>query len=240
MSRKKLVVCGDSFMSPSSALPGTHFSEIVSRELDLELIPLSRSAMSNGGIVSQLEYASTIENCFILFNTTFADRIEFNLSQDNLEERNEKVTCLDFYYGNRKDLSCREVRTQSPILGSESIESLVGGDFFTEKKESFDLFLKNIYNRNWKIQTDRNLIYSSAHQIYSKAIPFLMVIDIIGASNIMNWLPMKNLGFEWKILDKIRLENADGNFTDPGYHTTPDVQIRVAEDTIERIKKLIQ
>lgn len=240
MSNKKLIICGDSFMSPTNNLPGTHFSEIISDKLNYDLVPLSRSAMSNGGIVSQLEHAMTLNPSFILFNTTFADRIEFTLTNDNLVDGDGDLTCKEFNYGNRNDYSCELFKGNNSIMGSESIESLVRNDeFFVEKKESFRNFLDNIYNRQWKIQLDRHIIYSISHQLYLKGIPFILMLDIIGASNKMSWLPDKNKGFEWDTLDEIRLKNASPEFIDPGYHTTEDVQKIIAEDTIKKIKRWI-
>ncbi len=237
MGKKKLIVCGDSFMSPTFNSPGTHFSEIVSEKLNYELVSLSRSAMSNGGIVSQLEHALTLDPSFILFNTTFADRVEFTLTNNNLVDGGD-LTCKDFSYGDRKDYSCEMFKNETPIMGSESIESLIREDsFFPNKKESLQSFLGNIYNRQWKIQMDRHIIYSITHQIYSLGIPFIIMIDIIGATDKMNWLPETCKGFEWETLDEIRLKNALNNFTDPGYHTTTDVQIIIAEDTIKRIEE---
>ncbi len=239
MDKKKLVICGDSFMSPTSNSPGTHFSEIVSSKMGFELVPLARSAMSNGGIVSQLEYAISLRPDMILFNTTFADRMEFTITDDNLSDMSENITCKDFYYGERKDLSCQIMNNADCMIGSESIESLIRGDFFGHKSDSFNKFLFDIYNRSWKIKIDQHIIYSVSHQLYRSGIPFLLMLDIINASKKMEWIPKENLGFEWSVLDKIRLEKADNHFVDPGYHTTIDVQERLAEDTLSRIKDLI-
>ena len=237
MDKKRLVVCGDSFMSPTNNLPGTHFSEIISEELNMELIPLSRSAMSNGGIVSQLEYALTLDPSFILFNTTFADRIEFTLTNDNLLDGDRDLTCKDFYYGERKDYSCDLMADNVPLIGSESIESLVRNDgFFKSKMESANLFLNNIYNRRWKIQTDKHLIYSITHRMFLKRIPFILMLDIINAGENMPWLPETHRGFDWAMLDNIRLLNKPINYSDPGYHTTVEVQEVVAKHTIKKIK----
>jgi len=240
MDRKKLVICGDSFMSPTNSLPGTHFSEIISDKLDMELIPLSRSAMSNGGIVSQLEYAITLNPSFVLFNTTFADRIEFTITNDNLSDGNGDLTCKDFYYGDRKDYSCEYMKHNEPIIGSESIESLVRNDeFFKNKIESTNLFLNNIYNRQWKIQTDKHLIYSISHRMFLKRIPFILMLDIINASENMSWLYDEHRGFDWTMLDNIRLLNKPIDYVDPGYHTTVEVQEVLANHTIKKMKEWI-
>lgn len=240
MGKKKLVICGDSFMSPTNKLPGTHFSEIISEKLDMELVPLSRSAMSNGGIVSQLEYAITLDPSFILFNTTFADRIEFTLTRDNLSDGNGDLTCKDFYYGDRNDYSCEYMKNNEPVIGSESIESLVRNDeFFKNKIESTNLFLNNIYNRQWKIQMDKHLIYSISHRLFLKRIPFILMLDIINATENMTWLPNSHRGFDWTMLDNIRLINKPIDYSDPGYHTTTDVQEVLAEQTIKKMKEWI-
>jgi hypothetical protein len=240
MSKKRLIICGDSFMSPTLNSPGTHFSEIIADELNFELVTLSRSAMSNGGIVSQLEYAITLNPSLILFNTTFADRVEFTMTKDNITDGEFDLTCQDFYYGDRKDYSCETMKDNTPMMGSESIESLLSRDsIFKDKINSYEMFLTNIYNRRWKMQMDRHIIYSITHKLYLNKIPFILMIDIINAIDKMTWLPEEHKGFEWSSLDKIRLENQPPDFVDPGYHTTTDVQKIIAEDTIKRITNII-
>ena len=240
MDKKRLIVCGDSFMSPTFNSPGTHFSEIIANELGFELITLSRSAMSNGGIVSQLEHAITLNPSLILFNTTFADRVEFTMTKDNITDGEFDFTCQDFYYGNRKDYSCETMKDNTPLMGSESIESLLSGDsIFKDKINSYEMFLTNIYNRRWKIQMDRHIMYSISHRLYSNNIPFILMIDIINAMDKMTWLPEKYKGFEWSVLNKIRLDNKPDNFVDPGYHTTVDIQRIIAEDTVNKITNII-
>jgi hypothetical protein len=239
MDKKKLIICGDSFMSPTIKLPGTHFSELVSEKMGLELVCFSRSSMSNGGIISQLQKAITLNPEIIIFNTTFADRIELSLTEKNLEDLEIDLTCEDFYYGERKDYSCKTINDNDYTMGSESIESLLNGGIFPEKKSAVDNFLSNIYNRKWKIQMDRHAIYSMAHQIYTKGIPFLFMIDIIDAASKMSWLPKNQIGFSWKELESITLDKFDIKFEDPGYHTTPEVQMIIADDTIEKIKSIL-
>ena len=74
-----MVVCGDSWMSPSVMLPNTHFTQIVAEKLNLDLVCLSRGGMSNGGICAQIESAIDMNPDLIIFNTTCFDRIEVSI-----------------------------------------------------------------------------------------------------------------------------------------------------------------
>ena len=75
---KKIIVCGDSFMSPVVGdYAGTHFSEIVAKEINYELVAYSRGGMSNGGICIQVKSAIEAKPDLILVGTTYFDRLEY-------------------------------------------------------------------------------------------------------------------------------------------------------------------
>ena len=67
---KRLIICGDSFMSPRTFHKDKHFAEIFSNTLGFELTSYARSGFSNGGIVIQLSEAIRQKPDLILFNLT--------------------------------------------------------------------------------------------------------------------------------------------------------------------------
>ena len=83
---KRLFICGDSWMSPTTNHPETHFSEIFAKKTGFDLISYAHPGMSNGGIAVQLDTAIKNKADFILFGSTSFDRIE--IPKDNDLEKN--------------------------------------------------------------------------------------------------------------------------------------------------------
>lgn len=132
---KKLIVCGDSFMSPVITFSGTHFSEIFAKELDFDLTCFSRSGMSNGGIAIQLITAIDLKPDLIIFNTTGIDRIEIPVKDDTkifttnpskFNEKWEPYTVDNLLYTQAVGLSTHsEFANKDPKILSMSILDLL-------------------------------------------------------------------------------------------------------------------
>lgn len=94
-----IVVCGCSFSSACVGKhQGKHFTEIVAKSFDLEYITYARDAMSNGGIISQIDTAID-ENpnaSLFLINATFNPRIEFPAKINSKYRYKDKL--YNFFY----------------------------------------------------------------------------------------------------------------------------------------------
>jgi hypothetical protein len=71
----RIVVCGDSFLTPDIRYPGAHFSEILANKYNHEVINLARGGMSNTGICFQIEQAVNLRPDIIIFDTTDSSRM---------------------------------------------------------------------------------------------------------------------------------------------------------------------
>lgn len=76
--KKRLFVCGDSWSQASKhpLYQGTHWSELLAEKLDWELDNLSIAGCSNTAIRLQLVDSIKQKADFVIFSTTFTDRME--------------------------------------------------------------------------------------------------------------------------------------------------------------------
>ena len=101
--KKKLVVCGCSWMTPDHLgrheWRDNHHSELFAKKYNYELITFAQCGQSNGGIGVQIEEAIRVKPDLIFFGQSVADRIELNIPNDhtsvgasfNLDEGNDEV-----------------------------------------------------------------------------------------------------------------------------------------------------
>jgi hypothetical protein len=71
----KIIVCGDSFLTPDIRYPGAHFSEILANKHNHEVINLARGGMSNTGICFQFEQAVKLHPDIIIYGQTDSGRM---------------------------------------------------------------------------------------------------------------------------------------------------------------------
>jgi hypothetical protein len=74
----KIVVCGDSWMTPDIQWPGAHFSEILADTYNYQVTNLARGGISNTGICFQLELATKLQPDIIISNVTDSNRMAFS------------------------------------------------------------------------------------------------------------------------------------------------------------------
>ena len=77
----KIVVCGDSWATPDTRAPGTHFTELLAGVYGHEVTCLARGAISNVGICFQIEKAITLSPDVIVVLPTSSDRIEIPIRE---------------------------------------------------------------------------------------------------------------------------------------------------------------
>jgi hypothetical protein len=230
----ELIVCGDSFMSPRIDYPGAHFSEILAEKLGLNLMPLSRAGISNGGIALQLISAIKRVPKLILFNLTFHDRIEFRLS-DIIEE---PISLDSISY----NMGSTELSTQNKKLkplASDNLLGLLSNNANSIYKKSKLKAIKNYFNElycsDWKRQTDCMMMYAVLHTLNKSGIPYIMVMDnlILRESPCpIDWLSEKNDVSQ----ALIEVFNRPLSF-DPGFHTSLESQQEIADFLLSHCNK---
>lgn len=255
---KKVIICGDSYMSPTRNFSGTHFSEIFARELNFDLEVYAASGMSNGGIAIQLQSAIRKKPDLIIFGTTTPERVEIPLS--DVDDKLYEYTRENLLYCHANDVST-EKSNQDPKLLSISLQSLLnppwyslGQDPYTYHhamdRSKFDLvrdfdlkvnslkeYFLYLYDPIIKKQIDRYMMYAIIHELHCSGIPFLWVHDsILGEHSTMEtWLDSKNdLRIPINLLTEYK--SFGPNFKDPGYHTDFATQQKIAEILINHYK----
>ena len=238
---KRLYVCGDSFMSPRTTVPGTHFSEIFAEKLNFQLTVYSRSAISNGGIILQLEQVLIEKPDLLFFNITSHDRIEF--PKNNIE-MDYKLYLNHLNYQNYKtDLSTGTYQFDGNMM-SDNLVSLLNDaagycerqNIKPEKMDAIKTYFNEIYVSSWKHQIDMMMMYCSLHRLHKSGIPYILIHDYLCIKNHLDleWLEDKN-----NITEVIHnfIMQVDPKEPDPGYHTSPEMQVDIANFVIDHYNK---
>lgn len=238
----RLIVCGDSYMSPTSSHPNTHFSEIVAERLGYELIAYSRGGMSNGGIAIQLDTAIRERPDLILLGTTNSDRIEFPINEP---KKTEIFSVSDIYYDHANESLSNNVDffVKNPqLISTNLIEILTDhyGNTFNKcddpdiKKDTIKQWFKHLYHPDWKWQTDRWMMYALLHQLHESKIPYIICHDTLGVVHLCPWLKDNTLTNNINII--IEMQNEKYGHATP-YHTSTDAQIIIADLLITYMKE---
>jgi hypothetical protein len=225
----KLIVCGDSWMTPDYYnYKNTHFSELFAKELGYDLVTYARGGMSNGGIALQIEQAILDKPDLILFGTTVIDRIE--LSMNSGEDTNNRYVNK---YASMFDISYhpRIVNNNtSPILISDNLMSLLYEPIIEkypkasdpkEKDDAIKQWFMHMYSPMMKRKIDLWCMRAVLHKLYVSNIPAILVIDLLN-------MPITEVPwYECITGDTYRQNYVDLSNGAAGYHTLPQQQIEI-------------
>ncbi len=245
---KKIIICGDSWMSPNNRAPGTHFSEIFAKHYQAHLEIYARSAMGNGGIILQVEHALKQNPDLILLGCTSSDRIEFKVT-DN--DSSDTVTINDLVYGpGHDDISClqRKLNDSAGSLKSEALLQFVNDDYHNGsclfplegqdaeiKKKVIQTYFKELYHHAWKVKVDRYMWYAMFHKLNLSKIPYIICYDDRVISDDELSL-LNEFNIFYTKFSTFRKPFLSGEM-DPGYHTTVDTQKEIAAALIDHYEK---
>jgi hypothetical protein len=239
---KRIIVCGDSYMSPAIDYPNTHFSEIVAERLGYELIAYSRAGMSNGGVAIQIDTAIQQKPDLILVGTTYPDRIEFPINEPI---PTEKFTVEDILYSHSPtSLSFSyEYLNKNPKIISTNLAEIVTDSWFTtfdycdepnKKAQSIKDWFRYLYHPDWKRQVDTWMMYGVFHQLHQSNIPYLVCRDPLNLIPKCSWINYPSL--VWDINRIMDSSAVDVGFNLP-YHTSFETQLEIAELLISHMKE---
>lgn len=232
---KKIIVCGCSWMTPDlrPEFAGTHFSELLAKELDYELVVFSRPGSSNGGICVQLEQAIKERPDLILFGQTVADRVEIRITDEVWEGSSNP------YYDEPVALSDLIGQYASnPTILSDNLHSLLvhtiehhvkdkTTSWYKERLESINSWFNLLYSPKMKRQIDTWCLYAVQHKIYESKIPAIKVIDLLD-------------------YDSPWFNSCTGNVYKPSIYIAPDnsatyhTDIQIQKNILNTIKNYIE
>lgn len=172
-----LAVCGCSWLSCDDLFPGTHFSELLARNHNLNLLSLARQGISNSGIRLQVQRAIDCDADIIIMNSTTANRFELPLhsvwshlphrdyatehSIDNVEYR---------FYPNP---SRHHINSNHVTMISDHVSKFYTSDFDGDFTTAWKHYITHIYHEPWKQQQDRWIVESSLSLLLSTGKPFI-------------------------------------------------------------------
>ena len=240
---KKLIVCGDSYMSPVLEHPNTHFSEIVADTLGYELIPYGRAGMSNGGIAVQIQTAIQDRPDLILVGLTNSDRIEF-LINDPKPTCNFTVDDISYHHdlqslkkAGRHDRNSQLISTNlNEILSNQFSNTFDKCDEPIKKQQTINDWFRYLYHPDWKLQTDRWMMYAILHQLHESQIPYVICRDPLNVIRTCSWLKSYYPAYD---INKIMYEDmmSDDVKLEIPYHTSFNGQVKIAEYLIDYMKE---
>lgn len=239
---KKLIVCGDSYMSPVVDYPGTHFSEIIADKLGYELTAYSRAGMSNGGIAIQIDTAIQQKPDLILIGTTYSDRIEFPI---NDPKPTKKLTVHDIsYHHSIYSLSNKyEWLSKDPQLISTNLVEIITDQFYStfdksiepeQKIKAIKDWFNYLYHPDWKNQTDKWMMYAVLHQLHESNIPYVICNDVLNVAKICSWIDSHSAIEDIKEIIESRKNDIRISI---GYHTSVETQAVIADYIITYMKE---
>lgn len=237
--KKILAVCGDSYLTPSTVYPNTHFSELIADQLGYTLLVLSRSAMSNGGICIQIEEAIRRRADFIIIGFTTSERMEIPIP-GNVEKYNKELGIENIDYSRYKTNVSFRPNTANTNLISNTISSLIEeNNLSDEYAKALKYYLTYLYDPVWQKQKDIWMTNFLMRKVVDSRIPFLLFRD----SHYNNyyyddyaWIPEKNIA-QWENSPQFYWQTMPG---DASYHTTIGAQRLIAIPALNQINEILK
>lgn len=245
----KIAVCGCSFSAPvnKDEYRGTHWSEILAKDLDADLVSLARQGISNNAIRLQIVEAIDSRADLILINSTTPDRIEVPI--DMIDDTTKTAPPAGRGYDKQRGLKNFNYNTGPYSMLSETIFSLIDWPRhpYRLKKpnpniiEATKYYASIIYDQQWKIQCDNWMINSGLWDLHERKISFIYNHWIINHGENNHQMPEwfvdryfvpESLNFKHLMHRYYALPGHD-----PGYHTTLEGQRVIAAEYLKIIKE---
>lgn len=243
-SMKTLIVCGDSYMSPVTGdHAGTHFSELVAKELGYDLIAYSRGGMSNMGIAIQIQTAIDANPDLILVGNTSSDRFEWAINE---YQSAQPFTVRDILYSHNKSLSSTYPwLNQNPKIASASLNEiendwndkkhmLYSDRYRNDRKLALTYYFQYLYHYDLKREADNLIMYAAYHKLHMSGIPYLICMErFIKTGKDCSWLSQDNYPRPYidNVIDQSRYTT---DRPDPGYHLLPEDQQAIAKLLLDK------
>ena len=258
--KKILGICGDSFMS--SDLPdrvngsyGKHFTEILGKMLNCDVVTYARGGISNQSIRLQIDEIIKHKPHHIIIGTTSPDRIEIpvdDLSVVNLWDKlsNHKFKPSNGLYNivyegfENQSLLHENFKKIKPTMYSQTLSAIL--DIFEEQiwvsskhrlsKETSDavrLYFQNLYDMEWKRQQDTWIISEGLYKLKSLGFDFNVITQQLNCDYFNhckdNVICIHDKLNPWTYYEK------DSICNNP-FHISDDASIKLAELWFEKLK----
>lgn len=258
----KLMIAGCSFSAVSQNLPGTSWSELLANQLGWDLQNLARQGCSNGGIRIQIDEIRRQRPDFTIVTPTFWDRIEIpakaapyaaghrrNNLQDHLQNKQLKngydrtAGIGNINYGNNSSgMICETIHS----LAENHLHAYRSSTIPALTQTALKHYVDSLYDSNWKKQIDEWIIVEGILQMYLEELKFIVSPVLLWGfdpSNQNQWrqaFPLLIPDHYIMLQERESVLPISGQYPftgqDPGYHSSPEGQIVIAENFFQQIK----
>jgi hypothetical protein len=226
---KKLIVCGDSYQTPSlkQQYLHTHWSQVLADKLGLELLTFAYQGQSNTAISFQILDAAKYRDAIVVISPSAGIRIEW-CKPENLKSKPQS----------RRDF----VRTDNKY--PEAFINVLSMSMCDINNPVHEVFLGNI-NLNLEQFKQECMLYYALGKLKNSGngILFLNSIPhaIIQDTELLQVINNKQLVTKEQFdIGEEFIDSWVNKDIDPGYHTTPKFQLKLADYIEHRIKEYIQ
>jgi hypothetical protein len=201
---KKLGVCGDSFMVSMSFDEndlfngyGCHFTEILAKKLNFDIVTFAKAGCSNQTIRLQIDEIIKEKPDIVIIGTTNPNRVElpiFDLCSDDLDYYSKLYNVDDGLYNidyrNYPNISSEyhKFKDIEPRLASVTInESFFENEdrhFNKKDKKIFREWYKRFFDYNWKQQQDTWVISDGLRKLMYNNISFFCINEFLIQSDL--------------------------------------------------------
>ena len=238
-----LMVCGDSFQDTGVlGHEGTHWSEIVSSRLNLKLLNMASKGCSSVAVAFQLLHAENVPNCIVVGSMAAAE-MRFEITSETLF--GGKQTIDNFDYGPGKQHPLGNQYPQRRHIRSVPMLNL---------NESDQRFFLDKFSGSLKRETDLLTVLSALRRLRYRNIPVLFFQGLLGPGDGHQIdmedfkpyieehciIPASEMSIFGNYIDVMKMDLDEIAKVDPGYHTSYERQIEIADYMTEKIKDAIQ
>lgn len=239
-----LMVCGDSFQDTGVlGHEGTHWSEIVSSRLNLNLLNMASKGCSSIAVAFQLLHAENVPNCFVVESMAAAE-MRFEITSETLFGGKQSID--NFHYGPGK---------HHPLGNQYQHRRHIRSIPMTNLEEADQQFFLNKYSYSLKRQTDLFAVLYALRKLRHRDIPVLFFQGLLGPGDGPHKIDMEEfkpyieehciipeseMNIFGKYIDVTKMTQDEMVKVDPGYHTSYERQIEIADYMTEKIKDAIQ
>jgi len=256
MSSNTLCVAGCSFSTPSKTHPETHFSELLSNSLELDLENYSREGLSNGGIRIAIDEIIRLKPFLAIIVPTFPGRIEIPRQGNKYDWENHRPSVgwapplenhIENKYpesGYQQELGIKNINygqtdynfiSETLFSLAESLPSNYRAPISKDAKHALKGYVNFIYDKKWKEQTDKWIISQGVTQLADAGINFLVMPGFLwkDKTEIFKYIPstVDKKHILTNQIDPLYCANLyplDDFKDDPGYHTSAQAQQHLA------------
>lgn len=199
--RKVLGICGDSFMAAKKYEEGVdngygkHFTEILAKRLNCNLVTYARGGCSNQTIRLQIDEIIKHKPDHVIIGSTTPDRLEIPIKDLTVKAYSEKwdqnnyipslgLFNIDYtgYYETYASSQKEEFKKNKPTLQSETLSNIFNGttpgkSYTNTQIRAIEDYFNLIYDYKWKMQQDSWILSDGLYKLKNNRITYHFICE---------------------------------------------------------------